>query len=259
MTDKTISTIKDKEFALQQSNDHLNQIIGAKDETISGLNANLIRQREDFKEKEMKVRVETITLTPGMWGGTIDNVTTTYKNLDDVKSEMEIKLSKDLKLNKVKLEDEILDLEIKLESKDRKHDRSIKRMKAEAKVDNQDLRDSQAASIKGFRKTINNLNGELIKERENKTDAELEAKRKLEIVDLRKQIANLKRKVNNMSSMSLWDRVFNTFKLNEADIEAAKTIAEDNVREQEIVNNNTNKFKLLTGHLYTTNMFNNRR
>lgn len=168
----------------------LNQQIGL----LSANNANLRLELSKIKTKEQDeiTRTEKVKVihTERFSPERIE-----YINLEDITKEIETNTLKQLKYNKSDLENKILDFEIEIDNIKAKLDR-------EKLSFNKSLRNSVKDIREEYEKQVTKLEEELEKERNNKTNKELEAKRKKEIVDLREQIATLKAELDRIRSMN---------------------------------------------------------
>lgn len=102
-----------------------------------------------------------------------------------------------------------------------------------------DQKEQFAGKAKNYREQISKLEEDLAKERANKTDAELEKKRKEEIATLRVRVKELERQLNAFMSMNWIKQIWYKMTGLVAKIEAEKQAAENKQEADKVLSSNS--------------------
>jgi len=165
------------------------------------------------------------------------NEAISYKNLDDVVETIRKDESKRLKLDNQGLEEDLDDAKIKVsktEHKLEKVEASVKEQVTEAK---DKLKALHKRDTEHYEKQAENLRKELSKVKSNKTDKEVEAARKQEIVDLKERITELEQELIDAGSINIIKRAWRKMTNLKAKKIAIKEIIVKKDRVKEISNN----------------------
>ena len=203
--EQEVKRLNDQVLNLTEKINNLNILVGSKDELIKSKEKELQKELELVKDQS-KVIIETpsgtttyrcercghITTEFRNWCPKCDNkmiqkVTpkVTYKNLDTELVEIKKTIEKQMKKSVADLENTQLDLEIKIEGLEKELERKQKIYNSEVS----DLQDKNMKRITKIREECNEkvdeLTEELRKTKKHQTEEELEAKRKVEILELK--------------------------------------------------------------------------
>lgn len=128
-----------------------------------------------------------------------------YKNLDVELAEIKKTVEKQMKKSVADLENTQLDLEIKIESLENELKRKDKKHNAE--VD--DLQTKNLERINKYREEIKELEQKIVDIKKDKTEEQLEAKRKEEVEKLKAANAKLIERVVEAEKLGFWTRLVN--------------------------------------------------
>lgn len=170
-----------------------------------------LKQLKTQDEQTRPIKVITKTIREGGWGGSHIDQDVQYMNLDSVRNEIqkeyEIKEEQNLiELKKLNFTVSGLqkDIDLKGDEFDSFQNTETKRFKI--KADN--LEASFKEKANKLDQKVTDLQEELQKERDNKTDKELEEKRNKEIITLKKRIKTLEEEVKLLASLGFIKRTW---------------------------------------------------
>ena len=227
--------------------DSLNREIG----TQEGLIETLRQQIEDLKSKQPEVRIVKCK-TKDTWFGTIqEDDVIDYRNLDSVKLDIEKVIEKKYKADIEKLEKELKSARSSLETKDADIDKARKNYDSETentrltyrlRTEELEREYKDKAAKKDLK--IKELQEEITKVKEDKTDEQLEKLRTEEIANLKLQIKKLKGQVDEFISMNIFKRAWLALTNKAVRVAAEKEIQE---KENELRKNRDEQANIKAG------------
>lgn len=242
METNTVTTLNSAEVSIDRILSLNNEINGLRNQlsskdreigTLESANTNLEDQVSELKskieDKTPQVRIVTLKPTSTRWGDTYNETSVEYKNLssvqDDIRKELETKFKKDLDTKDAAIKS----LNKTIEESATESERKIKvitsdyaRYELELKMDTEKRRRKMLEDVNDKNLEIEKLQKEIVKIKEDKTDAQLEAKRIEEIKTLKLRIKELTDKVNELASTGIFKRMWFALTAKSVRIEAER-------------------------------------
>jgi DNA repair exonuclease SbcCD ATPase subunit len=219
--------LQDQINTLNEKVANLNIALGAKTEVLKSKDDEIKRIQEKSKESDKVIIKETPTRSSngrvycpscGNLTSTITNncgycgkslVSTTYTNLSDVTSEIRKDIEKSTKKSISELENIQLDLEIKVEDLTKQLARKDKVANSNQEEWEEKTRKRYNKLVEAHRDEISELKEEIQKIKKDKTDEQIEAKRKEDLVTLKTTIELLTKKLEASEKVGLIQRILN--------------------------------------------------
>jgi len=206
-----ILKLQDEGASYSKKIDVLTRELGAKESHIETLK----QQIQELKDKEPQVRVIAGKKVETFFGTITEEGTTEYRNLDSVKLDIEKLTEKKFKVEIDKLEKELKSAKSEVEDSTEKIEKLRKTFDSEAATIRQNYslkkdeieRDSQKVITKKDLR-ITELEEELVKVKEDKTDEQLESKRLEEVTKLKLLVKDYKKQLDDFMSLNLFKRVW---------------------------------------------------
>lgn len=248
--DKMVSKVLELTTELNSSKteiDSLNREIGSKEAHITTLEA----QIAELKSKQPEVRIVK-GKTRDTWFGTIqEDDVIDYRNLDSVKLDIEKVIEKKYKVDLEKLEKELKSAKESLESKDADLNNVRKQYSSETENSKLAYRLRQEELEREYKDKaakkdlkIKELQEEITKVKEDKTDEQLEKLRTEEIANLKLQIKKLKGQVDEFIGMNIFKRAWLALTNQAVRVAAEKEIQE---KENELRKNRDEQASIKAG------------
>jgi len=184
----------------------LNSALGGTKEALKSKDNEINRLTEESKNSE-KVIVKTISLN--RLGYAEKSPKLEYTNLKDVESEMRKDIEAKLKQSISDLENELLDSLIRIETLDREVARSTKRNNNAVEEEQDKARKKFGKLEAAHKEVVNDLKEELIKVKKDKTDEQVEAKRKEELATLNETIDKLTKLLDESNKIGWFKKLTN--------------------------------------------------
>ena len=184
----------------------LNSALGGTKEALKSKDNEINRLTEESKNSE-KVIVKTISLN--RLGYAEKSPKLEYTNLKDVESEMRKDIEAKLKQSISDLENELLDSLIRIETLDREVARSTKRNNNVVEEEQDKARKKFGKLEAAHKEVVNDLKEELIKVKKDKTDEQVEAKRKEELATLNETIDKLTKLLDESNKIGWFKKLTN--------------------------------------------------
>ena len=187
----------------------LNSALGGTKEALKSKDNEINRLTEESKNSE-KVIVKTVTpnLKFDPYGRAV-GPKIEYTNLKDVESEMRKDIEAKLKQSISDLENELLDSLIRIETLDREVARSTKRNNNAVEEEQDKARKKFGKLEAAHKEVVNDLKEELIKVKKDKTDEQVEAKRKEELTTLNETIDKLTKLLDESNKIGWFKKLTN--------------------------------------------------
>ena len=206
--DKELQNLRIEIANLHERLNELNRTAGAQKELIK-VKDNEINKLQDESNKSDKVIVKTIrTGNMGMLRGP-EKVETTYVNMKDIVQEIRKDIEGKTKKNISDLENEQLDLEIRVETLQKEVDRVKKTSYQTYEESEEKLRKRYNKLIEGHREEIDTLKEDIQKIKKDKTEEQLKAKREEQVAELDLIIENLEVQLKEATKVGMFRRFLN--------------------------------------------------
>jgi len=210
---------------LEKEKDILNQLVGELRATKNTLTRDLTKAQNEKSDAD-KVKIITQYHSRDRYDDyTQSNTSVTYQNLDDVitgirkeenkKANLEVEQVADLEVNILRLEKQLK------RAKEGSHEQINEARKNLTKLHQAD-RESYEDEIEKLQKAKQSLIQEIKKVKDSKTDKEVNAQRKQEIIDLKVRIAELETEIKNLGSINFVKRVWHKMTNRKAVVAAIK-------------------------------------
>ena len=224
---------------LEKEKDILNQLVGELRATKNTLTRDLTKAQNEKSDAD-KVKIITQYHSRDRYDDyTQSNTSVTYQNLDDVitgirkeenkKANLEVEQVADLEVNILRLEKQLK------RTKEGSHEQINEARKNLTKLHQAD-RESYEDEIEKLQKAKQSLIQEIKKVKDSKTDKEVNAQRKQEIIDLKVRIAELETEIKNLGSINFVKRVWNKFTNRSAIVAAINEKEDKEMKVNEISN-----------------------